>query len=609
MIFGGCTTAPRIEDGVSHLPTHETLVIFGTNDLHGSLSPISFKSKEADGTASVTYERGGAAILAGHLAVLRREYGDRLLWLDGGDEFQGSIESNLEQGAPMVKFFNQAGLDAAVVGNHEFDFGVDALRARMAEARYPYLGANIVEKTTGALPVWANLLSSRIFYRGGLKVGVLGLSTLDTPTTTRAQNVAMLEFRNLYETTIRESAALRAQGAEIVVITAHVGLKCTTPPGAVGHRMRKPDDPQGSCLDNGEMVKLMRKLPPGTVDAIVSGHSHTVIHHYINGIPVIQAGARGHQYNLIFVTYDRASRKVIPELTRIEGPVPVCPKVFRNQQDCAGDVPPPSLTRGRGSLIRPSLHGEPIIADEGVTVMLAPIFAKSAAEKQRVLATAARGVEHIRTEESPMGDLIADALRESTQADAALVNAGGIRANFEPGPITYEDLFRVLPFDNFVSVLTVTGAELKTILRIAQNGSRGYFPTSGLKIRVVHPSIDPKATDLNGDGKLEPWEADRMLSAQFADGSKINDFKKYRLATLDFLVTGGDDMAWIMSKIPADRIQLTAGPVIRDVVEARLQKLKTINSVDAPLVNATAPRLLFIKAEPAMRRRGKRRRR
>jgi 5'-nucleotidase len=597
-----CSHLPPEEEGdaISRSANHQTLVILGTNDLHGALAPITFKSQEAPGVEPVTYQKGGLAILADQISILREKYGPNLIWLDAGDEFQGSIESNMSEGEPMVKFFNAAGVDAAAIGNHEFDFGQDALRARIAEADYPFVDSNLIDRATGRRPEWKNTLPHLLLTAGKLKVGVIGLTTRDTPVQTRASNVANLEFTDLREATLREAKALRDEGAEVVVATAHVGIDCDPGRLPVTHRLRQESDPQGRCHAKDEMTELLKALPHGTLDAVVAGHSHKIVHHWVNGVPVIQGGSRGHDYNLIYLTYDWKEHHLVPELSRIEGPIPVCPKVFENQNDCDGERAAPP--KGRGSLVTPRFRGQDVQPDPKLLAVFQPYFERSAAERKRVIAHAARKLEHLRTEESPLGDVVADAIRTRMHADVGLMNSGGVRASIEQGPITFEDLFRALPFDNYVSLLTVTGKQLKDLLQVAESGSRGYFPVSGVRLEVLDPSVDAKAKDLDGDGKLELWEIDRLRKAQLADGSPIRDDAEYRVATIDFLVTGGDDMAWPMKQIPASKIQLTAGPLLRDAVEQYLTQMGTLNTVDHPV--PSEPRIHFVK--PSKKRRVRR---
>ncbi len=205
----------------------ETIAILGTNDLHGVIAPQTLKTRELDGVIPIEYQAGGISYLASYVKILRSEFGRNLIWLDAGDEFQGSIESNQEQGRPLVTFFNQTGLHAAAIGNHEFDFGLDALKERMLEAQYPYLGANILSKNSNRLAnkELPHLKSHALIDAGRIKVGVIGLSTIETPQTTRSVYVQDLDFGDAKEATLREAAEVRKAGADIVIAVAHVGLK------------------------------------------------------------------------------------------------------------------------------------------------------------------------------------------------------------------------------------------------------------------------------------------------------------------------------------------------------------------------------------------------
>jgi 5'-nucleotidase len=604
-------------------PALETIAILGTNDFHGTLDALDLKTRETDGSAPVSYRAAGVAAMAAYVAELRKEFGPSMLWLDGGDEFQGSVESNLAQGAPMVDFLNATGVNASAVGNHEFDYGpshdpgadpqdrLGALKARFAQAHFPYLGANIRDKQTGELATQKlpGLTASRLFDTGKVKIGVLGLTTLETPRSTTELNVRPLVFADLKETTLREAAALRSQGADLVVAVAHVGLKCERGRSSSTHHVRTPSEPQGECGHNDEMVRLLRSIPAGTLDAVVAGHSHQVVHHWVAGVPVIQGGAFGRYFNVIYLNYDLESRKLLPELTRIEGPVPVCPEVFKNQGDCNGDRPTPR--GGRGDKITPVFHGAKMHEDSSIKSLLGPIFERSSELKKEIVAQAARPIEHDRFHESEIGDLVTDAMRAATGAQVALMNSGGIRAPWEAGALTFEAVFRTLPFDNQVISVKVTGRELKLILRIAESGSRGFFSVSGVRLRLIPTSQEASGTDLNLDHRVDSWEANRIRGIELEDGTPIVDDKEYRLATLDFLLNGGDDLGWIMKQLPIDR-QDPPTSLLRDAVIKHLKTLAAsgpINSVEHPIINTANPRLKMEKT-PAKggKKRGKKRR-
>ena len=163
------------------------LRLIGTNDVHGALEP------RADENG---IRRGGLAYVAAAIERAEQECvapACVALLLDGGDEFQGTPASNFAFGRPVVDVFNRLGVAAAALGNHEFDWGQDTLRARMRQARYVFLGANVRDSLGRAVP-W--IRSDTLIVRGGINVGVIGLATRGTATSTKASNVVGLRFEN-----------------------------------------------------------------------------------------------------------------------------------------------------------------------------------------------------------------------------------------------------------------------------------------------------------------------------------------------------------------------------------------------------------------------------
>lgn len=208
----------------------ETIVVLGTNDIHGTLFPLESKTVEEQSQKKIPYTKAGLTVFASYLKILQNQFQDHLIWLDGGDEFQGALESNSFQGASMVSFFNDLGLTAAAIGNHEFDFGLDVLEQRMKEAHYLYVASNIIDKKTGLLPqTFSHTSPHHLFSVGRLKVGVVGLTTRDTPTASKPGVVDGFTFAPAQESILQSARLLRAQGAHLVVLVAHAGLKCKTP--------------------------------------------------------------------------------------------------------------------------------------------------------------------------------------------------------------------------------------------------------------------------------------------------------------------------------------------------------------------------------------------
>jgi 5'-nucleotidase len=478
----------------------------------------------------------------------------------------------------------------------------------MREAKYPYLSANINNAATGEAEIFPNTTASRIFELGHVKVGVIGLSTIDTPRTTLPTNVKTLTFTSLHDATLKQAALLRASGAQVIIIDAHAGVFCDLNHGPQGHMLRKPTDAQGQCHGEDEMAKLLHSLPAGTVDGVVSGHTHSIVHHWIAGVPVVQGGASGRYFNIIYLTYDFTHHRVVSDRSRIEGPIPVCPAVFQNQGDCNGDRPAPK--NGRGPLITPLFHRVAIHPDSSIQALLAPTFEIANRTKNQIYGQAATPLTANRGGEGALGNLFADALRSAAKTDFAIMNAGGIRADIEAGPITYGEIFRASPFDNTIVTIRASGKQIRNILRVAESGIRGFPPVSGMALKLIHPDVDAPSNDLNDDGKTDPWEINRLVEVRLPGGELLDDRKEYTLATIDFLVLGGDDWAWPISQINPQSIQYT-GILTREALASYIRTLTTqdgaVNSPKNPLVSTSAPRLSFVR--PAKTKKTRKRRR
>src|SRR5256886_8067130 len=230
-------------------------------------------------------EIGGADWFGGYLEAIRaeaRERGGAVVVLDGGDEFQGTLISNQFRGRSVTDVYNALGVTAAALGNHEFDFGIPVLEERIAQARYPILAANVFLKGTRQRPQW--LRPSVLIDAGGIRVGIVGLATRDTPLTTNPALVSHLDFAEGGPVAAAEADALRARGATVVLICAHAG----------------PAPPDREIQRVAEAVQ-------GKVDAIVSGHHHVVLGPpplVVGRIPIVQSGSRLQSFSIIELGLD-----------------------------------------------------------------------------------------------------------------------------------------------------------------------------------------------------------------------------------------------------------------------------------------------------------------
>jgi 2',3'-cyclic-nucleotide 2'-phosphodiesterase (5'-nucleotidase family) len=436
------------------------LRIIATNDFHGALEP----RPDASGV-----RRGGAAYVATALDRARREClpGCETVLLDAGDLFQGTVASNLSYGRPVVEYYNRMGYAAAALGNHEFDWGVDTLRARMRQATFGIFGAN-VRDTAGRDVKW--IPNDTIVTRGRIKVGIIGVSTVNTPTTTRAGNVVGLRFDDPAPIIDSIGRIQRRRGANFVIVIAHAGASCGR-------------DGAGAC--NGEIIDLARKIKT-KVDAIVSGHTHTLVNTEVNGIPIVQARSSGRAIDILDLPtgpdVGRAVRHEVRELA----------------VDTIKPFPPVA------SIVRRAI------------ARVAPLVNRHVATIPTTLAR--QGPQY------PLGNLIADAQRWAGKADVAIMNNGGIRTELRAGDATYGSLFEIQPFGNTLYSLTMTGAQLRGLLETMLNKSPVNDHVSGVTIRY-----DPSRS-----------EGSRIVSATMADGTPLSDLRDYTVIVNDFLATGGE---------------------------------------------------------------------
>ena len=436
------------------------LRVIATNDFHGALEP----RPDASGV-----RRGGAAYVATALDRARREClpGCETILLDAGDLFQGTLASNLSYGRPVVEYYNRMGYAASALGNHEFDWGVDTLRARMRQATFGIFGAN-VRDTAGRDVKW--IPNDTIVTRGRIKVGIIGVSTVNTPTTTRAANVVGLRFDDPAPIIDSIGRVLRRRGANFIVVIAHAGATCGR-------------DGAGAC--NGEIIDLARKLKT-KVDAIVSGHTHTLVNTEINGIPIVQARSSGRAIDILDLP-------VGPDVGRA---------VRHEIRELAVDTikPFPAVA----SIVRRAV------------ARVGPIINRHVATIPQTLAR--QGPQY------PLGNVIADAQRWAGKGDVAIMNNGGIRTELRAGEATYGSLFEIQPFGNTLYSLTMTGAQLRGLLETMLNKSPVNDHVSGLTI-----TYDPSRSD-----------GSRIVSATMADGTPLSDTREYNVIVNDFLATGGE---------------------------------------------------------------------
>jgi 5'-nucleotidase len=463
-----------------------TLSIVGTNDLHGRL----FTDEQG---------RGGLTVLGGYvdnLRAARAADGGAVLVLDAGDTFQGGIESNLSEGLMVVDAYNAIGYTALAVGNHDFDFGAadprgsisewlrqasrgaapadlqGALKTAAARARFPFLAANIIDAGTGSPVRWPNVAPSVIVEAAGVRVGIIGMMTESGLRQTLAAHAEGLGTLPLAPTAIAEARALRARGADIVVLTTHAGGWC-------GETMDPHD--LASCDDGSEIFRLARELPAGTLQAIVAGHSHGTVAHFVGGVPIISVPSFGTQFGRLDLSFDTTRRAIVA--VRIHEPQRVCTRIEPLTGECA--VAPAGIAAAyEGRLVTPSA---------AVAAAIEPELARVRALRAELLGVAADTVIERGTGfDGALGNLFAEAVLAAVpDADAALSygsGRGGLRADLPSGLLSFGDAYDAFPFDNRITRVVLTGAQLERLISAELprwiEGRRGLPGLAGLRVAV-----------------------------------------------------------------------------------------------------------------------------
>jgi 5'-nucleotidase/UDP-sugar diphosphatase len=416
-------------------------------------------------SAGGAHETGGLVNLVSLIDQLRGEDPEHTLLLDAGDSFQGSYVSNSSQGQVVMAAMNVAGYDAWTLGNHEFDWGQEVLRERIDQAEFPVLAANLLDIATGQ--VWEPVAPYTIVEVGRARVAILGLTYPDTPVINKPQNVEGLGFEGAVETVRRYLPELEEQ-ADLIVVLSHAGY---------------------------DYDLALAKAVDG-VDVIVGGHSHKSIErpYQVKDTIIVQAGAKGQVIGRLELTVDLATGQVTDYVRR---------NVLQRVTD---EVP---------------------VVNSEVQALVEAALAEAAETINQPIGETARALEPQSVGEFALGNLVVDAMRatdlDGQPADMAFHNNGGIRAGLARGPINYGQIYAVLPFDNQLMAMDLTGEQILRILEHSVASSAGKMQVAGLSFRF---------------SMSKP--AGRRVQEVTVGGEPLTSERVYRVVTIDYLASGGD---------------------------------------------------------------------
>jgi 2',3'-cyclic-nucleotide 2'-phosphodiesterase (5'-nucleotidase family) len=447
-------------------------------------------------------ERGGFARLAA-VVKAERASGRHVLFAHGGDTLSPSLMSGLDRGAHIVTLTNMVRPDVFTPGNHEFDFGMTVFLQRMAEAEFPLYAANLRGSDGTPLPGFRD---RNIITLDGVRIGITGAAYDGTPL---ASNPGDLKFLPTVGTTVAQAEALRREGADFVLAVVHAERSQT--------------------LD----MMLSRKI-----DLVLSGHNHNLYINFDGRNGIVESSHDARYVVAVDVTIDVSEREGRrrttwwPEFRVI---------------DTAGVTP-----------------------DLDVAAVVAKYEAELSRQMDVAIATTAVTLDSrtatVRTGEAAIGDLITDAMRELSHADAAVINGGSIRAGkvYAPGTkITRRDVLAELPFGNRVVTLTLTGEALRQAL---ENGL-AQLPQSGGRF--------PQVSGISLIAELSRPPGQRIVSITVG-GAPLDPARRYKVATNDFLARGGDGYTAFAQAKPL--LPIDDSPLLANDVMVYLRRIATVHT-------------------------------
>jgi 2',3'-cyclic-nucleotide 2'-phosphodiesterase/3'-nucleotidase len=433
------------------------LDLLTTNDFHGMMEG--------------GYE-AGAAKLAAYLEYYKGMNEEGTILLDAGDSFQGSPMSNLLFGEPVVKFFNEMGYTATVVGNHEFDWGIDKITETMKDngATYPLLTANVYKD--GKLAEWATpyLLTDV----NGVKVGVLGLTTPDSAVTAHKDFVGEFTFEDPIKISNAMVKELESKGAEVVI--------------ALGHIPADQDRETGEIT--GELVDLVKGVDG--LDAAIGGHSHRVVTGMVNDTAVVMGYKHGRMIGHVTLYYDTVTDEVVKTVVE-------------------------AIEVRKGEL---DVEENAVVAEmvAGYAKELEPVFGE-------VVGTFTKELTRNYNAPSEAGNWFTDVMRAQSGVDFAFTNAGGIRADIDAGEVTVQEIYTIMPFDNKTVTSEMTGKDILALLEQGCTLQKGMLQISGLTF--TYDSSKPEYSRVvevtMADGtKLDPEKTYTVATNDFLAGGQDN---------------------------------------------------------------------------------------
>jgi 2',3'-cyclic-nucleotide 2'-phosphodiesterase (5'-nucleotidase family) len=504
------------------------VTIMHTSDIHSRLFPYQFNPLKIDQDFGLEPNEGPYGGIARIGAIIKRERANapRSLWLDSGDCFEGAPVFNQFHGEVELRALSRLGLDGAVIGNHEFDLGSQNLYEQMVNnATFPMLAANYYfddPAEAGKTKLRDVVQPYQIYDVGGITFGVIGMANWSSMTGI-FEGGNSLGIRPIDDDeTVKRYVALLRPEVDVVVLVSHLGL----------------DEDEG--LGANDVPDMNDDLPLDGVDLILGGHLHIVLNppkvahvdQYGHQTLVVHSGAFAKFVGRIDLVVhkgtsnaDPAKRSYIKSYTVHDFPVSCGPRAHPSDP-CPNPEDPDTL-----ALLQPYS----LVLNQVFDLQAVFAYVDVPGDAKIVRNDPSGG-------DSQLGNLVARSMQQrlGVDADFAITNSLGIRADFEAGPLTLEQMFNVFPFENSITIMFLSGNEVRETLdfnarKSSERGCRTQVQVAGITFTMVC-GAHPHAEDIyigdncrRADGSIDPA----------ASCTPLVDSGLYRVAVNDYIAAGG----------------------------------------------------------------------
>ena len=523
----------EIDKNYKNINSHEKGIIYvpivGTNDIHGHFFPVINKIK-LNSTKIITYKTGGIELIYSYVNILKEEFGaNRVLYFDAGDHYFGAQDSKIFEGKNFDEFFNYIGLNGTTLGNNDYNFPREWIENKIKNANYPFLINNIKDKNMeqkngilGDNQETSYLYEIKLSNKDIIKIGVIGLTINKREDKTfydmgNKYTWDNLFFQNYEKDLESEAEKLRENGAHAVLVLCSVGLNCTNKNETSTLNMYNKTTNPSKCEHKSTLYKLLNKINSDIIDGIIAGDSKSDVIEWINDIPIMSTQGKARTINIMYLPFKKLKKNkyiLLKEKIKIEGPLPLCQKVFNNLKNC--ETISKEEYEKAGELVEYYWHSRRIELEPAFQTEFEDYYSEYERYEEEKVVKFIGFETKLKVDnsgDSLLGNLFLDAMRNISQSDFSISNIAMFKKEILPGTMSYIDIMNMIHENEKLCITEVTGEELIAIIKNVQIGENAYQVTSGLMQTIKISNNGTKnVTDIKlylNNGNLVPIDKNK----------------------------------------------------------------------------------------------------